>query len=247
MGLDDRLAALGERLVGIRNGIDVGVWSPALDTKIAATFDARDLTGRAACRAALLDRTGWTETDTPIAVMVTRLVEQKGVDLLVDAARFLAGIPLRLAVLGSGEAALTASLRELADADPGHVWFFDGYDEPLAHELFAGGDIFVMPSRFEPCGLAQMQAMAYGTIPVVTQVGGLVDTVVDADADRAHGNGFTTPVDTPGLVDALHRAVRALAHKRRRTPIQRRGMTADWSWDRPAAEHIEIYREISNR
>ena len=132
-----------------------------------------------------------------------------------------------------------------ADADPEHVWFFEGYDEPLAHQLFAGSDLFVMPSRFEPCGLAQMQAMAYGSIPVVTRVGGLHDTVVDADRDRSHGNGFTTSVDAAGVVDALHRGVRALRHAGRRNAIQGRGMTTDWSWDVPAAEHLALYRELS--
>jgi starch synthase len=102
-----------------------------------------------------------------------------------------------------------------------------------------------MPSRFEPCGLAQMQAMAYGAIPVVTRVGGLRDTVIDADADRAGGNGFTSPVDAAGLVDALHRGVRAVRHAGRRVAIQGRGMTEDWSWDAPAAEHIALYLELS--
>lgn len=245
MGLDGRLAALGDRLIGIRNGIDVSVWSPMSDTKIAATFGVGDLAGREACRAALLDRAGWTDPATPIAAMVTRLVDQKGVDLVIEAARFLAGMPLRIAVLGAGDATLAAGLRALADADPDHVWFYDGYDEPIAHQLFAGADLFVMPSRFEPCGLAQMQAMAYGTIPVVTQVGGLVDTVIDADSDRSRGNGFTTSTDASGLVDALHRAVRVLRNNRRRTAIQRRGMAADWSWDEPAARHLAIYREIT--
>ena len=245
MGLDDRLSALGDRLVGIRNGIDTAIWDPAHDRHIAANFRAGDRSGRDRCRDELIERAGWTGRKPPIAAMVTRLVDQKGVDLVVDAARFLPGLPLRLAVLGAGDAALSRRLRALADADPDHVWFFEGYDEPLAHKLFAGSDLFVMPSRFEPCGLAQMQAMAYGSIPVVTRVGGLCDTVTDADVDRAGGNGFTTPVDAAGLVDALHRGVRALRHSGRRGAIQGRGMAADWSWDVPAAEHLALYRELA--
>lgn len=245
MGLDGRLAALGDRLIGIRNGIDTSVWSPSVDTKIAAPFGVGDLAGRDICRAALRERVGWRDDGTPIASVVTRLVDQKGVDLLIDAARYLGGMPLRLAVLGAGDRALADGLRALAEAAPEQVWFHDGYDESLAHQLFAGGDLFVMPSRFEPCGLAQMQAMAYGAIPVVTRVGGLVDTVIDADADRAAGNGFTSPVDVPGLVDALHRGVRALRSSRRRAAIQRRGMAADWSWDAPAAQHLAIYRDVA--
>jgi starch synthase len=244
MGLDDRLTALGDRLVGIRNGIDTAIWDPANDGHIAATYRVAERHGRDRCRLALIARAGWLDPKPPIAAMVTRLVDQKGVDLVIDAARFLPGMPLRLAVLGAGDAGLARQLHALADADPEHVWFFEGYDEPLAHQLFAGSDLFVMPSRFEPCGLAQMQAMAYGSIPVVTRVGGLCDTVTDADDDRTRGNGFTTSVDTAGLVDALHRGVRAVRHAGRRTAIQGRGMNADWSWDGPAAEHIALYREL---
>ena len=244
MGLDDRLRALGDRLVGIRNGIDTAIWHPAHDPHLASRYDVDDRGGRERCRTALATRAGWRDPKPPIAAMVTRLVDQKGVDLVIDAARFLAHLPLRLAVLGAGDAGLAGQLRARADADPEHVWFFEGYDEPLAHQLFAGSDLFVMPSRFEPCGLAQMQAMAYGAIPVVTRVGGLCDTVVDADDDRRAGNGFTTSVDAAGVVDALHRGVRALRHGGRRTAIQGRGMTTDWSWDGPAAEHLELYRQL---
>ena len=114
----------------------------------------------------------------------------------------------------------------------------------LSHELFAGGDLLLMPSRFEPCGLAQMQAMTYGTIPVVTAVGGLVDTVLDADM-HADGNGFVaTANDESGIVDALHRALRATRHAGRRKALQRRGMTADWSWAEPASQYIDLYRQL---
>jgi starch synthase len=112
----------------------------------------------------------------------------------------------------------------------------------LGHKIFAGSDLMLMPSRFEPCGLSQMQAMEYGTIPVVTAVGGLVDTVIDADVDRGSGTGFVSPsVDAGGVVDALHRGVRAWRHPRRRRSIQLRGMTTDWSWKEPANQHVEAY------
>jgi starch synthase len=122
------------------------------------------------------------------------------------------------------------------------MWFIDGYDVHLAHRIFAGSDLMLMPSRFEPCGLSQMQAMEYGTIPVVTAVGGLLDTVVDADRDRNLGTGFVSEsVDAAGTVDALHRAVRAWKHPRRRRAIQSRGMEADWSWKEPAHHHLDAY------
>jgi starch synthase len=248
MGLHERLAALGDRLVGIRNGIDTGIWNPATDDRIAARYAPDDLTGRNECRASLLAEAGWPTDTTPIIAMVTRLVDQKGIDLALGAARFLDTMPARLAVLGSGSADLAAGLTYWADRAPGHVYFVDGYDEALAHRLFAGSDLFLMPSRFEPCGLAQMQAMAYGSIPVVTDVGGLHDTVVDADRDRSTGSGFvSTSVDDGGVVDALHRGVRAARNARRRDAIRRRGMTDDWSWTVPAARHLELYADLLDR
>lgn len=244
MGLHERLASLGDRLVGIRNGIDTAVWDPATDPHIAARFTAGDDDGRVACRAALHDRAGWDDDKRPIVAVVSRLVEQKGIDLLADAARFLPTMPARLMVLGAGDAATAGALRELADNAPDTAWFFEGYDEPLAHELFAGSDLFAMPSRFEPCGLAQMQAMAYGSIPVVTDVGGLHDTVLDADRHK-DGNGFVSPVEPAGIVDALHRGVRAVKLASRRRALQRRGMGTDWSWEGPAAEHVAVYEEVA--
>lgn len=248
MGLHQRLAGIGDRLVGIRNGIDVAVWNPATDRHLTANYDAADTTGRAACRADLLDRVGWNDNGEPIIGVVSRLVDQKGIDLLLDTVRFLPGMGARLVVLGAGLPDIADGLAAAQTASPENVWFLDGYDEPLAHQIFAGSDYFVMPSRFEPCGLAQMQAMAYGSIPVVTDVGGLHDTVIDADADRSNGTGFISPtVDAAGLVDALHRAVRSGRNSRRRAAVQRRGMRADWSWEQPAARHIEIYERLISR
>ena len=245
MGLHERLAALGDRLVGIRNGIDTAIWNPATDDRIAARYTPDDLTGRADCRAALAAEAGWPSDKVPIVAMVTRLVDQKGIDLALSATRFLDTMPARLAVLGSGSADLAAGLTYWADRTPEHVFFVDGYDEALAHRLFAGSDLFLMPSRFEPCGLAQMQAMVYGSIPVVTDVGGLHDTVLDADRHRSAGNGFVSgSVDDGGVVDVLHRGVRAVRNVRRRDAIRRRGMVEDWSWRSPATLHLDLYAEL---
>ena len=176
--------------------------------------------------------------------MVTRLVEQKGVDLAFETARFLAGMKARLLVLGSGEQRLAEWGDWLGTTQPDQVWFHNGYDAPLSHELFAGGDLLLMPSRFEPCGLAQMQAMAYGTLPIVTPVGGLVDTVVDADL-HPNGTGFVAAsIDESGIVDVVHRALRGVRHAGRRKAMQKRGMTTDWSWGEPAAEFVALYEEI---
>ncbi|HEY0521575.1 MAG TPA: glycosyltransferase, partial [Ilumatobacteraceae bacterium] len=130
-------------------------------------------------------------------------------------------------------------------SDPQRVVFIRGYDEALAHRLFAAADVFVMPSRFEPCGLAQMQAMRYGTLPLVSDVGGLHDTVTDIDAAPTRGTGVVVPSATSvALMDGVHRMAKAYAQPRRRAAMQRRGMSIDWSWQRPAATHIELYRRL---
>jgi starch synthase len=243
-GLHAQLEALGDRLVGIRNGIDSAVWTPVSDSAIAATYSADDLSGKSACRSALMGELGWNDERTPIVAMVTRLVDQKGIDLALESVRFAHGVPFRFALLGSGEKWMADWASHLSSEDPDVVWFRDGFDAGLAHRLFAGADLLLMPSRFEPCGLAQMQAMAYGTIPIVTRVGGLVDTVHDADESNA-GTGFAAnSTDTAGVIDAIHRAVRAWKQPRRRAAIQRRGMQADWSWTNPAQRHVELYEDL---
>ena len=245
MGLDWQLSQLGDRLVGIRNGIDTSIWNPETDGRIPANYSAADLAAKDESRAALLAAAGWEDGGTPIAGMVTRLVDQKGIDLALEAAHFAARIPFRLVLLGSGQQWLADWARRAAATWPENVFFDNSYNQALAHKIFAGSDLLLMPSRFEPCGLAQMQAMAYGTIPVVTDVGGLHDTVIDADTDRKNGTGFLAAAVSPaGLVDAIHRAVRAWRHQQRRRAIQRRGMSQDWSWTEPAAQHIELYREM---
>jgi starch synthase len=245
MGLDRLLVSLGDRLVGILNGIDSSVWNPAHDTEIAATFSADRPQGKEASRSELVTSIGWPDDGIPVVGMVTRLVHQKGIEFALESTRFAEGIPFRLALLGSGERWSADWAHHLAGAEPDRIWFHEGYDRGMSHRLFAGSDLLLMPSRFEPCGLAQMQAMAYGTIPVVTPVGGLMDTVIDADADRRNGNGFIAKsVDTVGVVDALHRAVRAWRQPRRRAAIRRRGMAADWSWMDPATRHVDLYDEV---
>ena len=248
MGLHEVLAGLGPRLVGIINGIDTDEWNPATDPHLVANFHAGSMRGKSVNRVALHERFG-LPTDgpsQPLVGMVTRLVEQKGIDLAAEATRYLDGIPARLAVLGSGDAHLADWLRHLAETMPDRVGFVDGYDAGLSHLIFGGADLLLMPSRFEPCGLAQMQAMAYGTIPVVTDVGGLHDTVIDDDADPERGTGFVArSVDTAGMVDALHRAVRAWNGTRRRSAIRYRAMSIDWSWAEPAKAYVDLYRSIS--
>jgi starch synthase len=245
MGMHEILAARSDHLVGIRNGIDTATWDPARDRHLPSVFSATDLGGRQSCRVALAAEVGWPPDGDAIIGMVTRLADQKGVDLALELVPYLATLPARLVVLGAGDRHLAGRLSAAAAADPARVAFREGYDDALGHRIFAGSDLFLMPSRFEPCGLAQMQAMAYGSLPVVTDVGGLHDTVTDDDRARGAGTGFVAArVDTTSLVDALHRAVRALRQPARRKAMQRRGMTADWSWSVPADEHLHHYETL---
>jgi starch synthase len=244
-GLAGPLRSRGRDLVGILNGIDTDVWDPSNDALIEAPFDVSSLDARSANREALLARFGWPDDDTLIATVVTRLTHQKGIDLLTPLVPLLAQIPMRLAVLGSGDAALAAHLHELAASHPDSLGFVDGYDDALSHLMFAGADLYVMPSRFEPCGLTQMQAMRYGAVPVVTAVGGLVDTVRDLALHRG-GTGVVAGRASPeDLVAALFRAERRLRTPARRRPVQKRIMSIDWSWRTPAQEYAAVYRELA--
>jgi starch synthase len=247
-GLDALLRERAGALVGIRNGIDADLWDPLRDPHIPAPFGPSDRSAKALSRAALLTRLDLPERAGPLAVVVTRLVEQKGIDLLLPLVPRLEEIGLQVGVLGSGDAALAEALNAAAALHPASLGFIEGYDEPLSHLMLAGGDLLLMPSRFEPCGLAQMQAMRYGTLPVVTDVGGLHDTVVDLDDDPDRGTGWRAEVaNASALRQALVRAVRGWADPAIRTRAQVRGMTADWSWTEPAARHVELYRRLADR
>jgi starch synthase len=243
-GLDGPLRARGAAVTGILNGIDVSVWDPATDPSLPAAFSSTDLAGKDTCQAALVERLGLVDDDSLLAVAVTRLTDQKGIDLLEPIVPILDEFPLRLAILGSGDRHLADRLAAAAAAHPSRFAFVEGYDEALSHLMFAGADLFVMPSRFEPCGLTQMQAMRYGAIPVVTAVGGLVDTVPDLDDEPRRGRGIRARAADPvHLTSALHRAVRRCSPRRLDT-LRRRVMSIDWSWDAPAADYLSMYRAL---
>ncbi|MFN0028300.1 MAG: glycogen synthase, partial [Acidimicrobiales bacterium] len=238
-GLHPLTVACGERLIGIRNGIDHARWNPATDVSLAANYHASDVAGREVCAKELRRRVGFDHTarngadgaDGPIIAVVARLVEQKGIDLALALAPLLQTLPARLVVVGDGDPALADAARQQMVRHPDRVWFAPYRDE-LAHQVAAGADIMLVPSRFEPCGVTQMEAMAYGAVPVVSAVGGLRDTVVDADRYPSRGNGFVAATADPlHLMDAVHRAVRAHRNRRRWQTIQSRGMRTDWSWD----------------
>jgi starch synthase len=247
MGLDRLLASRGDDLVGILNGIDTDDWDPAVDPAIVANYDAATVDRKAVNQTALCDELGLDATPGPLVISVSRFDYQKGIDLLGHVGHIVAGTPARIALLGSGDWETEAAMSRLAAAHPGRIAFRQGYDAAMAHRMFAAGDLAIIPSRFEPCGLTQMQAMRYGTIPIVSDVGGLHDTVVDADASSRSGTGIVMrSVDGAGIVDGVHRAARLVANRARAARVRQRGMALDWSWTVPAATYAALYERLSH-
>jgi starch synthase len=243
-GLDDVLRARGETYIGIMNGIDPDLWDPARDPALAAAYTADDPSGKLACRRDLCARLG-LDPGGPVLGVIGRLDPQKGFDLVADAADGLVAQGARLAVLGTGDHDLVAGLRQRAAERPDRIAVLERFDRDEARRIYAGADLFLMPSRFEPSGQGQLIAMRYGTVPVVRATGGLVDSVVDADADPGHGTGFMFgPAEAGALTAAVQRAVAAWRDGPRWAAIVRRGMTADLSWDVPAAAYEAAYRQI---
>ncbi|MGO3151601.1 MAG: glycogen synthase GlgA [Galactobacter sp.] len=240
---------------GIVNGIDTAVWDPATDQHLPTPFSAQDVSGKAEDRDSLCREFGLNSPKGPLAVVVTRLTHQKGVDLLLDA---LPGFLARggaVAVLGSGDPNYEAGLRELSARFPGSVGVRIGYDEPLSHRMYAGGDLVLVPSRFEPCGLTQLYGQRYGTLPVVAATGGLRDTVVDADPehlDAGTATGFSFgdaerggTIDAGGLGFALGRAVDLYSDPADWQRLQHGAMRADVGWGRSAATYAHLFERLA--
>jgi starch synthase len=246
MDLEDRLAGLGHRFGGILNGLDMAVWDPATDAALPAHYSRGNLAGKAECRRALLTEIGF-DPDDPSTVlgMIGRLDPQKGFDLLAGAVPGLVKAGARIVVLGTGDAKLVHDLKVLAEKHPTSVAVIEAFDRGLARRIYAGADLYVMPSRFEPCGQGQMIAMRYGTPVVVHCTGGLADTVVDVDESPGDGTGFVHEAATVhALSEACHRAIE---HHRAGGPewaaLQDRGMAVDWSWEAgPAEQYVASYR-----
>ena len=249
MGFDGLLRTRSAVLQGIRNGIDDAVWNPAADPYLVSRFDAKHLARRVPNKAALQARLGLAvEPQTPLFAVVSRLTWQKGMDLLEDALPLLHSAGAQFALLGGGDRGLEASLAAIAQAHPGRMAVHIGYDEGLAHLMQGGADVLLVPSRFEPCGLTQLCALRYGAIPVVARVGGLADTVIDAN-DAAIAAGVATGLQfSPVTRGALEHAIsRTLALWRDRTAwrrLQSRAMGSDVGWAQPARQYADLYREL---
>ena len=250
MGLAGLLNLRGSDVSGILNGIDDTVWNPETDTTIAAPFSASQMAGRAANKLALQRHFGLEENPARLLYgVVSRLSWQKGLDLLAEALPHLVASGAQLALIGTGERDISAAIEASANAHPERVAAFFGYNETLAHLLQAGSDALLVPSRFEPCGLTQLCALRYGALPVVARVGGLADTVVDAnEMARAAGQGtgvVFSPVTTRALEAAMTRTSDLWRDRTGWSQLQQNAMTTDVSWRHPAAKYARLYREIA--
>jgi starch synthase len=250
-GLDGLLNARAHDLTGIINGADYRHWDPSKDKLLPARYDVDNPAGKAICKQRLQERLGLEVLpDRPLLVHVGRMVAQKGVDLILAACEpLLAAGQIQLAILGSGDRNLEARARAMASRHPGRMGLQIGYDEGLAHQLEAGGDIFLMPSRFEPCGLNQMYSLRYGTLPLVRRTGGLADTVVDTHAQTlAEGTATGLVFEAPtieALSEAIGRGLSLYQDQALWSDLMHRGMTQEFSWDRSAQAYQELYRELT--
>ncbi|WP_374413205.1 glycogen synthase GlgA [Novosphingobium colocasiae] len=248
MGLEGLIAARGNAVSGILNGIDTALWDPSRDPALAARFTRRNPEKRSLNKRALEAEFGLDSGDGPLFVVITRLTWQKGMDVLLEVLDHLVGIGGRLALLGSGDAQIERELLRAAARHPGKVAVRLGYDEGLSHRMQGGGDAILVPSRFEPCGLTQLYGLAYGCVPVVARTGGLADTVIDANpaalaAGVATGIQFDG-VDYDSFAAALSRTVELFAQAPVWRAVQRNAMAGDFSWTASGKAYAELYRAL---
>jgi starch synthase len=249
MGFDGLLRARANILSGILNGIDTNVWNPATDPALSASYDSKRMAGKALNKKALQKHFGLNQNPTALLFgVVSRLSEQKGLDLLLECLPVLLGLGAQLVVLGAGDKALEQAFQQAAAEHPCQIGCLVGYDESLAHCIQAGSDALLVPSRFEPCGLTQLCALRYGTVPVVSRVGGLADTVIDMN-EMAKAAGVSTgiqfaQVTSDGLQSAIRRTRHAWADQPGWNAMKKRCMTTDVSWSKPARQYATLYREL---
>jgi starch synthase len=248
-GLEGLLEHRKDTLTGILNGVDYAVWNPGKDMNIPVQYNKRSLFHKAENKRALQEEFSLTVgASTPLFAIISRLVEQKGIDLVLEILPDLMKRGAQFVVLGSGDSALEAGLRMARKQYPEQVGLHIGYNEQLAHRIEAGADIFLMPSRFEPCGLNQIYSQRYGTVPVVRSTGGLADTVVDTTGESLAGKtatGFSFRAATPeALWSAVQRALDCFSRTEQWQQIMVTGMQQDFSWKQSARQYIDLYKRI---
>lgn len=248
-GLEGLLAHRQHDLSGIINGIDTVVWDPDNDQQIAQTYNSQSLNKKIKNKTALQKRLGLpVDADLPLFGLIGRLVDQKGIDLVLGCLKDMTALPLQFALLGSGDKSIQVRLQDFARLYPEKISITIGYDEKLAHQIEAGADMFLMPSRFEPCGLNQMYSQRYGTLPIVRKTGGLADTVVDAlpgSIKNGTASGFVFKDASPGaLMETIKRSLVLHANRPLWEQLQRNAMNKDFSWENSAKQYLALYSEI---
>jgi starch synthase len=245
---DGLLRSRAADLYGILNGVDYDEWSPEVDPYIAENYSSGDPSGKLECKRDLLKLFGLAEdTGAPLIGCISRLSDQKGFDLILDVIGQVLDRGVSLALLGSGADSYERAFQALKDSRPSQVGVYLGYSNEIAHKIEAGADMFLMPSRFEPCGLNQMYSLKYGTVPIVRAAGGLDDTIENFDRTTGRGNGFKFAEYSPGrLLEKIYEALLTFADRRLWNTLVMNGMASDFSWNRSAERYIEVYRRIAS-
>lgn len=249
-GMESVVQRCGEKFTGIVNGIDTAVFDPATDPELTAHFSAQRLRGKADCKKALQKELGLqVQSDVPLLSVVSRLVGHKGIDLICESLDVVMQTGCQLVILGSGDGQYEDFFRYAENRYKGRLCAYIGYNETLAHRIYAGSDLFLMPSRSEPCGLSQMIAMRYGAVPIVRQTGGLADTVRSCQLGQEDGNGFVfadySAFDMQYVISQAVNLYRTDIHRFRQ--VQKRGMTDDFSWDASAGAYESLYQHITGQ
>lgn len=247
-GLEGVLKNRARSVTGIINGIDYSIWDPAVDGSIPANYDAANISGKKKCKGYLAKGWSFKDKKAPLACMIGRLSSQKGIDIFLDAADRVFSLGINIVVLGKGEEALHKRLKKVAKRYPENFSLHITYDEALAHRIYAGSDMFLMPSKYEPCGLTQMIAMRYGAVPVARATGGIADTVEDYDHLRGKGTGFLfADYSAPALEECLKRAVCVYTDRTRWEGLVKSCMEADFSWTSSAKKYKALYRTLARK
>jgi starch synthase len=250
-GMDSVLRSRAGSLSGILNGVDYNIWNPGLDKLITAHFTPDDLSGKKINKKQLIKTLSLDDSalKRPLIGMITRLEYQKGLDLTLSILPGIMDLGASLAILGSGDEGIQHALHDAVQRYPGRIGLETGFNERLAHGIMAGADLFLIPSRYEPCGLTQMYALKYGTVPVVRSTGGLEDTIVQFNPDTGDGNGFKFgPYDATAFYYAVREAIELFdKHPDTWLKLQQNGMAADFSWDYAALRYRKLFRSVSQR
>lgn len=247
MGMEGVLHHRRAFLHGILNGVDYLLWDPAQDTHISANYSPAKMIGKESCKESLIREMGLDSSlrGRPLLGMISRFAGQKGLDLLIKILDEILSMELGLVVLGSGDERIQKAILRAVERHPGRVRLEIGFNEPLAHRIMAGVDIFLIPSRYEPCGLTQMYALKYGTVPVVRATGGLEDTILSFDPQKGRGNGIKFgPYEPEAFLAAIREAVDLFQDSEKWKRLVANGMKADFSWDHSALKYLDIYRSI---